>query len=220
MLSPFELGEDIYAEFYWSHIGHKDYLKPNEYLQDAINDLKSGHERRNFNNAVRNAKSALHMKVDILCRSFCGNEYFRKNMKSFPKKMDFLEAIGIVRPRIIDKINKFRNEIEHEYRDASLEEAEDFIDIVLLFIEATKYINSRFPSDVEFYGSPVSREGYLKKLVCKWEIGELVFYYLNQIKNQNQNQNQNGLSDMDVHVIKVGDNRYNQWVKYLINNCD
>jgi hypothetical protein len=212
VLIPSELGETTYPVFYWSHIGRDDYLKPNEYLQDAIDDLKSGSERRNFNNAVRNAKSALHMKVDILCRSFCGEEYFRKNMRNFPQKMDFLEGIGIVRPRIIDKINKMRNEIEHEYRDATLEEAEDFIDIVLLFVEATKYLNLRFPSDIDFHGSPPSKEGYLRKLVCKWESGELALYY--------SKQSQGSLANMDIHFIKVGDDRYNYWVRYLLENCD
>ncbi|HFF8977273.1 TPA: hypothetical protein ACGE6V_004350, partial [Serratia marcescens] len=120
MLIPSELDEDVFPECSWTYIGYKDHLKPNKYLQDAIDDLNAGKERRNLNNAIRNAKAALHMRVDILCISFSGNVYFKK-LKTFPRKMDFLESIGIVRPRIIDKINKLRNELEHEYRDATLE---------------------------------------------------------------------------------------------------
>ncbi|MFV8760229.1 hypothetical protein ACSMDK_09585 [Yersinia enterocolitica] len=212
MLVPNELVVDAYPSYSWMFIQFKDYLGPNRYLQDAIDDLKSGQERRNFNNAIRNAKSALHMKVDILCRSFCGDAYFKLSLKNFPQKLDFLESIGIVRPRIIDKINKLRNKIEHEYRDATLEEAEDFIDIVLLFIEATKYLNSRFPSDLDFQPPILFDEGYLSKITCKWSIGELVF-------NLTDNESYNHLK-IQKHIIKVGDKRYNQWLKYIIDNND
>ncbi|MGO3439414.1 MAG: hypothetical protein ACTINB_11615 [Serratia liquefaciens] len=210
MLIPSELGEDVYPDCSWTYIGYKDYLKPNGYLQDAIDDLNAGKERRNLNNAIRNAKSALHMKVDILCVSFSGSEYFKK-LKSFPKKMDFLESIGIVRPRIIDKINKLRNEIEHEYRDATLEEAEDVIDIVLLFIEATKYLNSRFPSDSDFHGALTSEKEYLRRIVCNWNDGELIFYF---------SKKDSGLDYVNKYILKVGDERYAQWVKYIIDSWD
>ncbi|ENR1106570.1 hypothetical protein ACFGE2_004164 [Salmonella enterica subsp. enterica serovar Uganda] len=212
MLIPDDLDEGVYPDCYWSYIGQKDYLKPNIYLQDAIDDLNSGSERRNMNNAVRNAKSALHMRVDILCRAFCGGEYFQKNLRNFPKKMGFLEGIGIVRPRIIDKINKIRNEIEHEYRDATLEEAEDFIDIVLLFMEATRYLNSRFPCEADFHGLAVSDGVYLRKIVCNWEGGELLFYYSKQESHR--------LDNLQTYSMKVGDYRYVQWVKFILDHCD
>ncbi|MER5134499.1 hypothetical protein [Serratia marcescens] len=210
MLIPSELDEDVFPECSWTYIGYKDHLKPNKYLQDAIDDLNAGKERRNLNNAIRNAKAALHMRVDILCISFSGNVYFKK-LKTFPRKMDFLESIGIVRPRIIDKINKLRNELEHEYRDATLEEAEDFIDIVLLFIEATKYLNTRFPSDSNFYGVVSSNGDYLRGIVCKWDIGELILYF---------SKDDFGNNYSNKHTLKVGDEQYSQWVKYLIENCD
>lgn len=212
MFSPGELVEGVYLDCSWSYISHKDYLKPNAYLQDAIEDLKSGNERRNLNNSIRNAKSALHMRVDILCASFAGENYFKKNLKNFPSKMDFLEKIGIVRPRIMDKINKNRNEIEHDYRDASLEESEDFIDIVLLFMEATKCFNSRFPCDGVFQGDNLSEEGYLRKVVCNWQTGELVFYFTYCGRYN--------LNNMNQHVLKVGDDKYPQWVKYIIDSLD
>ena len=212
MLTPIELTEDVYLDCGWMYIHYKNYLKPNSYLQDAINDLESGNERRNLNNAIRNAKAALHMKVDILCISFAGEKYFKNKLRSFPKKMDFLESIGITRPRIIEKINKIRNEIEHEYRDATLEEAEDFIDIVLLFIEATKYFNSRFPVDGDFHGPAISELGFLRRVICNWKDGELVFFYTVE--------SQYSFLKMTSHSIKVGDERYSQWVKFIIEQCD
>lgn len=209
---PDQLGDDAEFSYSWAYIGFGDYLLgPNRYLQDAIDDLNSGKDRRNCNNAIRNAKSALHMKVDFLCRAFGGDHYFKRVLRSFPKKMDFLGSIGIVRPRIIDKINNLRNKIEHEYQDATLEEAEDFIDIVLLFIEATKFLYSRFPSDVEFRPMLFS-EGYLRKIRCNFCCGELIFNFTDT------GSYHYGHSQTYCHTIKIGDVRYNKWVKYIIDN--
>jgi hypothetical protein len=115
----------------------------------------------------------------------------------------------MVRPRIIDKI---RNEIGHDYRDAIFEKAEDFIDIVLLFIEATRYLNSRFPCEADFHRLAVSDEVYLREIVCNWEGRELLFYYSKQESCR--------LDNVQTFSIKVGDYRYAQWVKFILDHCD
>ncbi|MBO0277672.1 hypothetical protein J0S23_18100, partial [Escherichia coli] len=99
-----------------------------------------------------------------------------------------------------------------EYRDATLEEAEDFIDIVLLFMEATRYLNSRFPCEVDFHGLAVSDEVYLRRVVCNWEGGELLFYYSKQESRR--------LDNVQTYSIKVGDYRYARWVKFILDHCD
>lgn len=210
---PEHLSVDTESYYTWTYMGIEDYVSgPNRYLQDAIDDLKSGKERRNCNNAVRNAKSALHMKVDFLCRAFSGDDFFRKSLRNFPRKMDFLESIGIVRPRIIDKINNLRNKIEHEYQDATLEEAEDFIDIVLLFVEATKYLNSRFPSDIEFQPPVSFCKGYLRNIECKFDVGELVFNYTEEKGYAFNHLN------MNSYTVKIREESYFKWLKYIIEN--
>ena len=78
MLSPDDLDINEYPDYLWTMIPFKDFIGPERYLQDAIDDLKSGDERRHYNNALRNAKSALHMRVDILCYSFGGESFLRK----------------------------------------------------------------------------------------------------------------------------------------------
>lgn len=210
VFTPDNLHEDDFPEYLWSYIDYKDRDGPERYLQDAIDDLKSGSSRRHFNNALRNAKCALHMKVDILCQCFGGEKFF-KTLKFFPRKLDFLEDIGIVRPRIIDKINKIRNEVEHEYRDATQEEAEDFIDIVMLFIEATKYLNTRFPIELEFGPlNKITTYGVLFKLECKFKNGELVFVF--------HDKDGFDLRNLKRHSVNVGDENYRAWVKYIIKN--
>lgn len=212
MFLPDEIYIDDYLDYSWVFINFKDYYGPERYLQDAIDDLASGNDRRHYNNAVRNAKSALHMRVDIIYHCFCGTKTPRK-IKSFPHKMDYLESIGIVRPRIIDKINKIRNEIEHEYRDATREEAEDFVDIVLLFIEATKHLNSRFPSEINFYGiCKKNNMKYLIKILCDFECGKLNFIF----------EEQNDLTSNKVHkeFIYAGTEAYIKWLNFINVNND
>lgn len=210
MFLPDDLDIDVDLSYTWKFIDYDDYLGPDKYLQDAIDDLKSGQERRHYNNAIRNAKSALHMKVDILCKVFAGDKYFSKCLKYFPQKMDFLESIGIVRPRIIDRINKIRNKIEHEYIDATSTEAEDFIDIVLLFIEATRYLNSRFPSNIDLYTSVHIKNLYLKRILCNFSLGELIFDV-----SESDCFDYNNIQKI---IIRVGDKKYNEWVKYIVKN--
>ncbi|HCT7767039.1 TPA: hypothetical protein OT831_005068, partial [Klebsiella pneumoniae] len=207
---PDDLDINEYPDYLWTMIPFKDFIGPERYLQDAIDDLKSGDERRHYNNALRNAKSALHMRVDILCYSFGGESFFKK-MKSFPRKLDFLESIGIVRPRIIDKINKVRNEFEHEYKNITKEEAEDFVDIVMLFIEATKYLNFRFPSEIVFIG--LNKEGnkeVIERIYCNFSNGEIILCF------RDCGAKEKGI--FIKHSIFVEDNLYREWLKYIIIN--
>ncbi|HEV7518281.1 MAG TPA: hypothetical protein VGR07_18440, partial [Thermoanaerobaculia bacterium] len=49
-----------------------------------------------------------------------------------------LHDIAVVAPRVLFKINRHRNEMEHQYICPSHEDVADFVDVVALFIEATK----------------------------------------------------------------------------------
>lgn len=210
MFSPDDLDKDECPFYSWTTIPFDDFFGPERYLQDAIDDLNSGNDRRHYNNAMRNAKSALHMRVDILCHSLGGESFFKK-LRSFPRKMDFLESIGIVRPRIILKINKIRNEFEHEYKDITKEQAEDFVDIVMLFIEATKHLNFRFPTEISFHGIPNKcNDEILDRIQCNYSNGELIFYFQDSSNLFNKHYVEQSLS--------VEDKLYKDWVKYIITN--
>ena len=51
--------------------------------------------------------------------------------------MERLNKLGVVAPRILRKINKIRNILEHKYKLPDKKEVEDAIDIGILFIEYT-----------------------------------------------------------------------------------
>lgn len=52
-----------------------------------------------------------------------------------------LNSTGIIAPRILNKINKSRNMMEHDFYCPNASEVQDFADVILLFISYTdKYL--------------------------------------------------------------------------------
>lgn len=113
------------------------------YLGFAKSDFEEGKEHRNFVNAVSNAKRALHYQVDALSKAFGWEKLKERN--NFPTKLEFLGKCGVTAPNIIRRVNKFRNTIEHDYYLPSEEEAEEYLDIVELYLMATHKIATEFP---------------------------------------------------------------------------
>lgn len=113
------------------------------YLNFAKIDFAEAKEHRNFVNAVSNAKRALHYQVDALAKAFGWENLKKRN--NFPTKMDFLGRCGVAAPNIIRRINKFRNTIEHDYYLPTEDEAEEYLDIVELYLMATHKIAIEFP---------------------------------------------------------------------------
>jgi len=110
-------------------------VTPSEYHRFAQKDLE-GKDRRSSVNALSNAKRALECQIDSLILVFEVEESSSK--WNFPKKIDVLERIGIIAPRILAKINRHRNEMEHDYCCPSIDMVADFVDVVALFMEATR----------------------------------------------------------------------------------
>jgi hypothetical protein len=78
-------------------------------LQDDIRGLVNG---------LANAKRAIDCQVEKLlaCLGL-------PSARSFPKKMDLLTEIGVVAPRIVTKVVRARNYLEHEYRKPEKEQS-------------------------------------------------------------------------------------------------
>jgi hypothetical protein len=116
-------------------------ISPTQFLKYAETDLNSNVEHK-YVNALSNAKRALDGQVTCLLDIFGLLRIAEKKHWGFPAKIESLKKIGILAPRVLNKINKTRNLLEHEFVDPKAEDVNDFIDIVSLFIEGTKgYIN-------------------------------------------------------------------------------
>ena len=108
-------------------------LKAEDFLSFAEKDVK-GDNIKDIINALSNAKRSIENRMDLLLYAF---GYDLNEKLNFPSKLEELNKLGIIAPRILKKINKIRNLLEHNYEKPDKEKVEDSIDIAILFIEYT-----------------------------------------------------------------------------------
>lgn len=112
-----------------------------EFLRFAEKDLEafdSQNDERHLDNALSNAKRALHCQIDSILGALGLSTLAEKQNWNFPKKIEMLNSVGILAPRILTKINRARNLLEHAYRHPDHKDVLDFVDIVALFMGSTQ----------------------------------------------------------------------------------
>jgi hypothetical protein len=124
-------------------------ITPREFLEFAKRDMAGETDCRAAINAFGNAKKAIHAHVDFLLY----NLGKRLQHKSFPTKLEWLGKVDIVTPDIVAKCNRFRNLIEHEYIPPSAEQASELIDVVGLYLDATRAHTRPLPTVITFRSS-------------------------------------------------------------------
>ena len=124
-------------------------ILPQDFLKYAEIDLTSNHDHK-FINALSNSKRALDCQLDLLLLSFGFYKISQKKMWGFPTKLDIIEKIGLLAPRILRKINKQRNLLEHQFVRPTQEQVEDMLDISMLFIASTDKFVMTFTPTVKF----------------------------------------------------------------------
>jgi len=124
-------------------------INPEDYISYAEADLKSADEHR-FINALGNTKRALDCQADRLLKLLGFYAEARKETWAFPRKLRKIAEFDIIAPKILEKINKSRNQMEHRYTLADPEKTDDFVSIVLLFIHATNNYACRTLDEVGY----------------------------------------------------------------------
>jgi len=117
-------------------------INPEDYISYAEADLRSTDEHR-FINALGNTKRALDCQADRLLKLLGFYTDARKEFWGFPRKLKKIAEFDIIAPKILEKINRTRNQMEHQYVPADPEKTDDFVSIVLLFIHATNNYDCR-----------------------------------------------------------------------------
>ncbi len=108
-----------------------------QFFKFAENDLNSKYEH-NLINSLSNIKRAIDCQMDTLLFAFGLYKKSKKEEWNFPRKLEVLNNLGIITPRILGKINQKRNFLEHEYRKPTKEEVEDALDVAALFLAYTQ----------------------------------------------------------------------------------
>ena len=123
-------------------------LKAEDFLSFAEEDVK-GDKDKDIINALSNAKRAIENRMDHLLYAF-GYPILEEQW-SFPNKVEILNNLGIIAPRILRRINAIRNLLEHKYKLPKREKVEDAIDVAILFLEYTKRFVYDFVDDFLCY---------------------------------------------------------------------
>lgn len=124
---------------------------PRAYLRYAEEDLAEGDSSRRRINALSNAKRALHLQIELLTNALGYSSWSERKARGFPRRLLFAEKCGMITPRVLSKVNRLRNDVEHEYADPDRDMVDDYTDVVALYLEASdRYVRS-FPHIREVY---------------------------------------------------------------------
>lgn len=118
---------------------------PVEFLTLAEEDFQRG-VLSALVNATTNAKRAVVSQMDQLLISF---GYDSLNFK-IPRKIESLQALGLLAPRLLGKVVKIRNVLEHEYKKPLHSEVEEALDIASLFVFSSSAMFNPFDDVLEF----------------------------------------------------------------------
>jgi hypothetical protein len=116
-------------------------ITPEDFLLFAEKDILQD-DVRGLVNGLSNAKRAIDCQVEKLlaCLGL-------PSARSFPKKMGLLNEIGVVAPRIVTKVVRARNYLEHQYQKPEKEQVEDAVDVATLFVAALERSLTFFPEN-------------------------------------------------------------------------
>lgn len=113
-------------------------IMPRDFLKHAEESLLTKEAGR-FINVLTNTKRALDSQIELIIYENGYGDKMKKENWKFPKKISFLKNRGIIAPRLLEKINKARNQLEHQFVTPKVEETEDALDVVTLFVG---YVNA------------------------------------------------------------------------------
>jgi hypothetical protein len=124
-------------------------ISPQDFIKYSEIDLSNNYDH-NIINALSNSKRALDCQLDTLLVAFGYYDLSQKESWSFPKKLELISDLGVIAPRVLTKINKQRNLLEHQFIKPQKEQVEDFLDIAMLFIASTDKYSLKFISHITY----------------------------------------------------------------------
>lgn len=176
-------------------------IKPDDFFSYAEKDLENNYDH-NLINSLSNAKRALDCQVDSLLVAFGYYSYTKKKTMSFPKKIEIIKDVGILAPRILLKINKARNLMEHHYMKPTREQVEDFVDVVALFIASTDKFLYNFNNFLEI------RNDFKENIHLRVDIN---------YKEENISINVSKDHEKYNFLVKSEDLKYTEILKYILS---
>ncbi|MBW4484756.1 MAG: hypothetical protein KME14_19645 [Tildeniella torsiva UHER 1998/13D] len=130
---------------------------------------------------------------------------------------------GVIGPRIIGKINRLRNAVEHDYYLPTPDESQDFVDVVELFLHGTDSYIKQFPEHLElespeekvFHGIPrkviiidfPANQGVIRIQSTEFNDQENILHaeaqkFIEQLKNEAETKRQSGVEVLYVDSLE------------------
>lgn len=110
----------------------QDYLAFAEGELDAF--LLNRRSHKHLINCVAHLKRAMDCQLDTFLHVFNLLKVFRERNLKFEKKLDFLETIGVFTSRSLERLNKVRNRMEHNFSVPDVKDIEVYFDLVSAFV--------------------------------------------------------------------------------------
>lgn len=120
-------------------------LTPSSFLKFAELDLQSELPHK-FVNALSNAKRAIDCQIECILTT----TGIKLTDIDFPEKLNILNEIGLMSPALLQKINRERNLLEHEFVNPTPEKVSDALDVATLFISYTNAKMQKFRDEILF----------------------------------------------------------------------
>ncbi|MCW4019512.1 MAG: hypothetical protein NWF00_12690 [Candidatus Bathyarchaeota archaeon] len=179
-------------------------IEPTQFLDFAKDDLTASYGHHHNLNCLSNTKRAIEGQIDSLLIAFGLINKSKKERWSFPKKIEVLTTVGVISPKILNRINKQRNLLEHNYKNPQEPNVEDAVDVAELFLECTmKYLKngiSEFSCSNEDYGNLYLE---IENSLCQIII-EITKFEADQIRSIKKN-------------VRAVDDDYLEYLKLFLN---
>jgi hypothetical protein len=132
-------------------------LNPEDFIRFAEIDIEQNDDR-SLINSLSNAKRAIDCRTDMIIEAL---NLSPKRLKM--SKFEILKEMGVLAPRIIDKIRKARNLLEHEYSLPEKGIVEDAVDVAMLYEAASQRVFHLFPELIHIANNncEAGKGGYL-----------------------------------------------------------
>ncbi len=92
-------------------------------------------------------------------------------LKNFHALSEYLKKCGLPSLGVLEKLNKARNETEHDFAIPELEMVEIYIDVAHLFLSATDRWSVRHPCDIETNDKNETGDRNLRNVRFNWAKG-------------------------------------------------
>jgi len=146
---PTSLSAGAVGQYTWGAMWVRLNPSSYDYLHFAKQDLQDGKAQRNLVNSISNAKRALHLRLEDLCLGFGSRDLTK--LKRFPALLGYVQSCGVIAPNVLNRLNRLRNEVEHDYYVPEIGDIENFVDVTELFLTATDRWRDRQPCGADYF---------------------------------------------------------------------